>query len=193
MSFKFNRLKYFAFFHIGVLIFMGVTSTNYIYSVYHNRVPTNKVILLMDKCLSFSFAKYYTRYTGTETGFGFFAPNVRSFGTMMGKTCSKKFQVQFKSVEGSMRLNCMLTTVTDKLLQDTKMKTKQDTLFEKYNELLIKSIATNSFNNFNYRTDSCKTIQLQYYLVEYPSLKIINSSKKSAPYLQLINTWSYEF
>ncbi|MBU7571405.1 MAG: hypothetical protein KAF41_12275 [Flavobacterium sp.] len=193
-----NRMKIFFFFHLFTLVITGVVSTNHIYYVYHQKESDN-FISKIQKFQQNSYCQYYYRYTATETGFGFFAPNVKSMGLFMFDYCDKGIDIKFLTNEGNSRYTTLISNMTDHLDNTAKKKkankmTKRDLLLDQYGELLIKNVAAKYQSKIRVHNPRCDEVTLKYFLVEYPSLatKSKDLAKKYGPILINVKNWNYE-
>lgn len=180
-----NRLKYFTFFHILTLILTGIISTDQLYSKYNEVKPTKAI----EKIYKFQynvFSQGYYRLTGTETGFGFFAPNVKSNGFLLPEFCNSKQDFSLLTNEGNSRFSTLVANATDYLTTRTKNKNES---VNKYNELIIKNIALSVLSRTKLK---CRDVKLSYYVIDYPSLGLIKKEDKVIlPNLIKIQSWTY--
>lgn len=179
-----NRLKYFTFFHVFTLILTGVISTDQLYSKYKETKPSK----LLEKIYRFQYnpiSQGYYRITGTETGFGFFAPNVKSNGFLLPELCNSKQDFSLYTNEGNSRFSTLVSNSTDYLTNRQKNKNES---VKKYNDLVIKNIALSMISRTPIK---CENVKLSYYIIDYPALSSIKNEDKIMPNLIKIQSWSY--
>lgn len=188
-SFYKNRIKYFSIFHIVTLLITGIVSTTLASQKYrHGKEGTtfiNKYKKFENKS---KFLRSYYRYTGTETGFGFFAPDVKSHGEMFFESCETLLDLPFETNEGLIRGNCLITNVTE-YINDDLQNDKKNTLKQRYSDLLIQNLVA-KVRQVNSLQNNCSIVKVTYKLVEFPPLQSSVSNK--APLLFDIKTWIYE-
>jgi hypothetical protein len=180
-----NRLKYFTFLHVFTLILTGILTTDQLYSKYKD-VETNKVLEKIYRFQYNQISQSYYRFTGTETGFGFFAPNVKSNGFFLSEVDNSKQEILFFTNEGNSRFSTVVANSTDYLTERRK-KNKSESL-KKYNDLVIKNIAMSVAAR---TTENCNKVKLSYYLIDYPSLNSIKKEDNITPNLVKIQYWNY--
>ncbi len=125
------------------------------------------------------------RYTGTETGYGFFAPNVRSNGLLIGETDMVLKEPPFLSFEGRNRFTTLSSQITEQMLksiEDTIPRTLDIIAkkWENYYTLILNSITQKTYQGISVKSDS---LTLSYNLIDYPPLKIASSAKSVIPNL----------
>lgn len=185
-----NRVKYFSLFHILTLLITGIVSTTittqkYMYGKTHDT--------LINKYKKFEnnskFLRTYYRYTGTETGFGFFAPDVKSHGAMFFESCGTLLDLPFETNEGNIRKNCMVTNITDYIREEIEDNDKKITIEQIFSNLLIQNLVA-KIRQVNGIDQGCKTINVTYKLVQFPPLEVAEHSRK--PKLFDVKNWKYE-
>lgn len=189
-----NRIKIFFYIHVFSLITIGLVSTDHLYHLYHQK-KSDTFLADVQKVQQNKYFQYYYRYTGTETAFGFFAPNVRSMGLFMFDYCNKGIDINFVTNEGNARYTSLISNVTDYLADskpEGKNKSKRQILMEQYSELLLKNITAKYQSKIQLNDQNCNEVTLKYYLVEYPSLDTKSKTKKHDPILINIKNWKYE-
>ena len=183
-----NRIKYFSFVHICTLLITGIVSTTLATQKYMYGKERNTFINKYKKFENNSkFLRIYYRYTGTETGFGFFAPDVKSHGDMFFESCGNLLNLPFETNEVSIRGNCLINNVTE-YINDDLQSGKKFTLKHRFSDLLIQNLVA-KVGQVNSSKNNCKIIRVTYKLIEFPPLR---STATKAPLLFDIKTWIYE-
>jgi hypothetical protein len=129
---------------------------------------------------------YYGRYTGAETGYGFFGINVRTNGLLIGECDGKKLSPVFASYETSLRFFTMANSATDGYISEAEGRTPDSlrgslTVKQAYDNLVLKNIAFTLYTKYGCG-DSSAT--LSYNLLNYPSMEALQ--KGYPPKYQLV-------
>jgi len=184
-----NRLKYFSFIHICTLLITGIVSTTFAAQKYMYGKERNTFINKYKKFENNSkLLRTYYRYTGTETGFGFFAPDVKSHGDMFFESCGALLDLPFETNEGNIRGNCLISNVTE-YINDDLQSGKKLTLKQRFSDLLIQNLVVKA-EQVNGLKNNCKIVKVTYKLIEFPPLQSTVTTK--TPLLFDIKTWIYE-
>jgi hypothetical protein len=109
---------------------------------------------------------YYGKLTGAGAGYGFFAPNVRTSGLILGECGGKKIFPKFKSFESDLRFSALSAKITNNLLEGTDTIANK-TLKDRYINLIFKSIAVKIYNQNNCTQD---TALISYNLMAFPTI-----------------------
>jgi hypothetical protein len=169
-----------AFFHIGSIICICCYSAYDKYCRFY-QVNENPVINKVNTALFSNIPVLgYGKFTGTGAGYGFFAPNIKSGGIIIGDCDGKKIEPVFKSFESMMRFSVLATRITDYLINTTDTSVIRDrSLKEKYYDLVFKSIAVKVYNQ-----NQCQqgTSYLSYNIFEFPTL---TAYRRGARYYRL--------
>jgi hypothetical protein len=111
---------------------------------------------------------YYGRFTGTGAGYGFFAPNIKSGGIILGDCDGNKIGANFNNFESMMRFSVMATRITDYIINKNDTSGIRDrSLKERYYDLVFKSIAVKIYNQNQCLQD---TSYLSYNIFDFPTL-----------------------
>jgi hypothetical protein len=154
--------------HLLYIVVHNILSTDRSYRDFHSLKPNPSIQKVASRFQTSTLLKSYGRYTGAETGYGFFGINVRSSGLFIAEAQGKKLLPDFESLESSVRFSSLSSTITDPLLKPrTGDMTKPDSLVRVYNELVLKNIATTLYRKHNVSDSS---ITISYMLLEYPRL-----------------------
>ena len=112
---------------------------------------------------------YYGRFSGTGAGYGFFAPNIKSGGIILGDCDGKKIGANFNNFESMMWFSVLATRITDYLINTNDTSQIRDrSLRDKYYDLIFKSIAVKIYNQNQCLQD---TSYLSYNIFEFPTLE----------------------
>lgn len=75
----------------------------------------------------------YSKYSGINTGYGFFAPNVKGTGFITIDSCGRDVRLRMDTYEGAVRLSTFHSNLLDDILKrknDTKMDTFRNALYD---------------------------------------------------------------
>ncbi|HVI45301.1 MAG TPA: hypothetical protein VM802_10540 [Chitinophaga sp.] len=161
------------------LLFIFLVNTVSVYSSYkefHQQPVTSRVAIAMEKLLNARPFMYYGRYTGAETGYGFFGINVRSNGVWMGECAGEGITADFRSYETTLRFFSMGNALTDDFIkpgaQDSVTKHLKGDIMNQYNQLVFRNIAATLFSK-HHCLDTA--MQLSYNMLDFPTLAAVRS------------------
>jgi len=175
--------NYWGWFHIGFIILVCSYSTYHKYCRFYN-VPENQAIKKTNMALfTGNVLTYYSRLSGTGAGYGFFAPQIKSTGLIIGDCDGNRIGARFKNFETMMRFNVMAGRVTDYLItKDDGSPITDSVLKSKFYDLVFKSIAVKVYNQNQCSQD---TLHLSYNIVNFPTLRQYRAGRRN---YQLITT-----
>jgi hypothetical protein len=173
--------KIFRTFHVITIIVISSLSTYFVYCDY-KELPKDNVIAknISEGLAKFKGFRYYTRWTGTETGYGFFSPSVRSRGYIEVMTCGEKFYPKFKSLEANNRYMSMSTSISEHFFsnsQENNSLQEHNTNKDDYFNLIYKNIATKLINEVKCFSGEAT---INYTLIDYPTLERLKYNKQVA-------------
>lgn len=178
------------FFLLLIITAISLDSTlNSYYDFYFeksNKTENPNIDFLLNGLIKNKSVNILTSYTGLETGYGFYAPNVASNFWIKSKIFDKDCKlietysnVPFKSKEGLVRFSSFQTIFLDKLMKD------MDDNHIKYIDLLISQVQDYLLTI----NPNAHHIQSDLYL--YNIIKLENfESNKSSSYQTLIESYS---
>jgi len=144
------------------------------YSIYHKycrfyKIKEDSLVKNINANLLFNVPMlYYGKFTGTESGYGFFAPNIKSGGIIAGDCDGKKIYARFNNFETAMRFSILSSRVTDYLITSIDSADSLNTkLKERYYNLVFKNIAVKIYNQNHCKQD---TLYMSYNMITYPTL-----------------------
>ena len=192
----------FKIFFIGLIIFSIITSS--FITGYHSYLS------FYDKGDDPAFDKFraflndrkgyqcFLNYTGLDTGYGFFSPNVSSDFVIThelfinGKKNVVFSNSMFKTKEGAMRFTNINSLYMDRIDEIENDSIKLDTMRSKYLDLILNRMNSVRLSN-NPELDSIQTTLYLYhfpFLKEYPNVKpkfiTIERHKKTREVKQLV-------
>lgn len=141
---------------------------------FFNKKPNETVLKYLDKIGGNNIYNLFLNYTGLNTGYGFFSPNVSSDFIITHNIYKKSKQnlifsnSLFSTKEGAHRFANLNSLFMEKLEAiEEKDKSKIDTLKLKYLEVVL-----NRLNNYNLDSDKdIDSIKTTLFLYHYPFLK----------------------
>lgn len=185
-----NRIKYFFFLHFFSLLITGVVTTVMLYQKYNYGEQKKDFFYKYQKFEKKSnVLRLYSRYTGTETAFGFFAPNVKSHDYIFFEACGIFLELPYETYEGELRFNCMIGSATDYVLDEIKGKSKKTDLKQRFSDLLLQNLVS-KVKQTNQLEGKCNSVEVTYKILEYPPLES-NIFPKNPELISLKN-WLYE-
>jgi len=186
-----KKLLILAFFlHLGFIFLNSAVITREIFVSFFDKKASKTDLFLSDLIRSLPF-KLYGRFSGCETGYGFFGFNVRSTGFLMTEACGKAYNPEFRTFEGEIRYECLRSNFIDYVDVFEKEKSgpgPQDSIREEYLDLLIKSNASFVLRGVSLPCDSVTT---GFYVLETPRLWDKVRGRSSAYSLSPLKTLHY--
>ncbi len=156
--------------HLLFIFLVNLSSSFIVYNEFHHKKYTPAPIKAISSFFNLTPCKYYGRYTGAETGYGFFGINVRSNGLLLGECGGQKLSPEFLSYETSLRFFSMASAVTDEYLEplsgSDSAKASASTGND-YHNLVLKNIAVTLFQKNNCADTS---VLLSYNLISFPTI-----------------------
>jgi hypothetical protein len=136
---------------------------------------------LCEKIIELKPVSLFLSYTGFDTAYGFFAPNVASDFILQfemkdkaGNIVENSIMPHFKNKESVVRytsvFNMFLDKISDKGIVDSK-----DNKYQQYLDIIIKQIAI----NVKKQNPNADHITAKLYLYNYPSLENCKNGKKN--------------
>ncbi|MDN3582448.1 hypothetical protein [Mucilaginibacter flavus] len=164
-------------FHI---VFIVLTSVFFAYDKLYRfyKVKENAPVQYFYNNLFFNTPfRYYGKLTAAGSPYGYFAPNIRASGLIIGESGGKKYTALFNGFEAAMRFSVLSARVTNNLI-DSRDSTDHK-LEDRFMDLLFKSIAVKIYNQNKCTQDS---LFVSYNIVGFPTLKEYTAGNRQ-PYL----------
>lgn len=166
-----------ALFHFGVIILYNILSTSYGYQEIYGKASPNQerhsLISKMKALSHLSSITQYAQFSGAETGYGFFAPQVGSqyistfeFYDEKGKLLSRTNAPGLEKNESFIRYSSYLDLYQDMLLAEGN-KTASDVLDIRYAKAILYSMAERLIK----KNPEAKSIKASIHLYKTPLLK----------------------
>jgi hypothetical protein len=162
-------------FHVGFIMLICSYSAYHKYCRFY-KISENALVKKVNAAAFFNKPMLcYGKITGTGTGYGFFAPNIKSSGIIMGDCDGKKIYPVFNSFESAMRFSVLSSRVTDYLTSsDEPTGILDKELRDKYYGLIFKSIGVKIYNQNHCTQD---TFFVSYNILDFPELKTYHKTK----------------
>jgi len=179
MSKVHHYLQIFIFFLVlSTVLIVSITSTfeSYYSFYYENKnYEPSTLYKITDNIYSSSALHLFTTYTGLDTGYGFFAPNVASSFLFIFEIYDEKGDlvkiqqnIPLQSKEGFVRFTTMNSLYLDTLNENTTET------YTKYLDLIGKQLTQYIYKQY----PSSYTVQTNLYLYDFPQLKTLKGNKK---------------
>jgi hypothetical protein len=164
-----NKVFYtWAWFHIGYIICICSYSAYDKYCKFYRLTESHAINKINTNVLINKPMVLYGKFTGTSMGYGFFAPNIKSGGIILGDCDGKKIGPVFANFEAMMRFSVLATRITDYLVNPADSTGIRDSAMrDKYYSLIFKSIAVKIYAQNHCARD---TAYLSYNIFEFPTL-----------------------
>jgi hypothetical protein len=170
-----------AAFHLLFIIVSNMYNSYNTYCDYYNKPINNLLSKYANACLNNKAISQYARYTGTSTGYGFFAPNVKSPTVLSCKYQGNEIVPAFGSNEGQLRYGNLIGALIENInLKKMPSNEQEKQIFatrRKYNELVCRNIAVKLMNECQLPPDD---INMQLSFVKQPSLQDARQGKTTS-------------
>jgi len=152
------------------------------YGFYYSEKEYKKPLAftITEEIIKLKPVSIFLSYTGFDTGYSFFAPNVASDFVLLfelkdkeGNTIENRIMPAFKNKESITRYTSVYNMFLDKI--STEDGTMKDNKYQQYLDIIVKQIAV-SVKKENPNTDK---IIARLYLYHYPDLKSYQKGEKS--------------
>lgn len=180
----------FIVFHLGFLLVNNTVMSRETYLQFFEKEGTGMDAWWM-RFIRNPWFQRYGRFTGLETGYGFFGFNVRSTGFVIAENCGHTYMPRFRSLEGENRYSSYRGLHIEYLdFMDSKKypANQPKSSREKYLDLGLRSVAA-----FALRDEplQCDTVFAGYYILELPTLKQAQQGKGAEKSLLPVKKFSY--
>ncbi|MBV7532878.1 hypothetical protein [Chitinophaga sp. sic0106] len=158
------------------LLFISVVNSVSVYDSYQDfhKQPRSAVWAhKLESWLSKPALQRYGRYTGAETGYGFFGINVRSNGMLIGECNGEAITPEFRSFETTLRFFSMGNSLTDEFIKPGE----HTEMLNDYNQLVMKNIAVTLFRR---RHCMDTAIYISYNMLDFPMLQQVRGGTMPA-------------
>lgn len=177
-----RKWQLFAIFLLLFLVFtIGLKGTfDGYYGFYYDKEDYKKpfVYELSNKITDFEPVSMFTAYTGFDTGYGFFAPNVASDFVLLfelqdaeGNVLEERIMPELKNKESIVRYTSVFNMFMDKVITSKK---KSESQYHQYLDIVLKQIAKSVLKE-NYGAAKCTA---KLYLYDYPTLERYKKGEK---------------
>ncbi|VXB13810.1 conserved hypothetical protein [Flavobacterium sp. 9AF] len=179
-----KKLQLAGIFTVLLLVFIvGLKGTfDGYYGFYYAEKEYKKPITftLTEEIIKLKPVSFFLSYTGFDTGYSFFAPNVASDFVLLfelkdqeGNIIENKIMPAFKNKESITRYTSVYNMFLDKIsTEDGSMK---DNKYQQYLDIIVKQIAV----SVKKENPKASTITARLYLYHYPDLKSYQKGEKS--------------
>lgn len=162
------------------------------YGFYYDNKDYEKpfVYIISEDIIESEPVNIFTSYTGFDTGYGFFAPNVASdfvlnfeLSDKEGNIIEERPMPAFENKESLVRYTTVFNMFLDKISGD---KNNSDNKYYQYLDMIIQQIALNVMKeNIN-----ATNVTARLYLYDYPTIKDFRKGKTKENFI-LINEFNY--
>lgn len=151
------------------------------YGFYYDKEDYKKpfVYELSNKIVELEPVSMFTAYTGFDTGYGFFAPNVASDFVLLfelqdaqGNVLEERIMPGLKSKEGIVRYTSVFNMFMDKVVSSKK---KSESQYHEYLDVILKQIAKSVLKE----SPGATKCLAKLYLYDYPTLDRYKKGEKT--------------
>jgi len=186
---KQNLFLLFALFHFLVILLISISTTvNSWYQLYHedsNKYKEPKAIKTLNSISRSFLVSNYTFFTGLDTGYGFFAPNVASVCQIQfvvksesDKIIDVLYMPEFSSIESISRYATLMGKFQERLKQ---YNVKEKSHYLLYLDVVIKSMSKQILKKY----PSKYRMEVILFLPKYPTLKQYNDGIVTPSYIPI--------
>jgi hypothetical protein len=169
----------FAAFYIVCIVLNSIRSCYNMSYDYYAIKKDSPLISAIDMFLRVDIVRVYAQVTGAGTGYGFFAPNVKSSGVVITESCGQKMMPHFNSFETKIRYHSLSSCLVDDIFnkRDSTQITKANVQLEMdYYNLAFKNIALKLMNDTGCTADS---VSISYNVIALPTLAEKRTNKET--------------
>jgi hypothetical protein len=159
---------------LSLVFIVGIKTTfDGFFGFYYENKPYHQPLVYKtcNSIVNSTPVSLFLYYTGFDTGYGFFAPNVASDFVIMfhlkdkeGNLIEQTIMPNFKQKESMVRYTSMYSMFLDRISVDSNKIDKQ---FEKYLDVVLKQVALNVKKDY----PNAAQVKAQLLLYDYPELK----------------------
>lgn len=170
---------------LSLVFIIGLKGTfdGYYGFYYENKSYQKPLVYKVSEDISQSLpVSMFASYTGFDTGYGFYAPNVASDFVMSfelkdenGNTLEEKMLPAFRSKESRVRY----TTVFNMFLDKLSDKNRYDRKYYRYLDLIIQQIAENVMKE----NPKASHVTTKLYLYDYPTIADYRKGKTTENFI----------
>ncbi len=179
-----KKLQLLGIFTVLFLVFtVGLKGTfDGYYGFYYAEKEYNKPVIyaLSEEIIKLKPVSIFLSYTGFDTGYSFFAPNVASDFVLLfelkddkGNVIENKIMPAFKNKESITRYTSVYNMFLDKI--SAEGGNLKDNKYQQYLDIIVKQIAVSVKNE----SPDTASITARLYLYHYPDLKSYQKGEKS--------------
>lgn len=137
-------------FHLSSIFIHALSSGYYTYQKYNDNKENHPFFEYLSSIGQTKPVEIYGKVSGTNCGYGFFAPNVRSNGILIVEGGGKKTTPVFQTHEAQLRFDGFVGDLINDIIPE-KAALQQDSVLAKledrYNQLLLKNITLSTLRN----------------------------------------------
>jgi hypothetical protein len=177
-----RKLQLIGIFTVVLLVFtVGLRGTfDGYYGFYYPDKKYDKpfAFTLSEDIIKLKPVNFFLSYTGFDTGYGFFAPNVASDFVLLfelkdknGNVIENRIMPQFKNKESRVRYTSVFNMFLDKI-SEKGIENKQNK-YQQYLDIVIKQIAI----HVKEQNANADHVTAKLYLYDFPSLESLKKAK----------------
>jgi hypothetical protein len=169
----------FATFYIVCIVLNSILSCYNISCDYYAIKNDNPLVSAIKTFLRVDIVRVYAQVTGARTGYGFFAPNVKSNGVIITESCGQKMMPDFNAFETKIRYHTLSSCLVDDIFNErdsTQINKANAQLETDYYNLAFKNIALKLMNDKGCTADS---VSISYNVIAFPTLAEKRTNKEA--------------
>jgi hypothetical protein len=194
----------FLFIHLGIISMFSIVESIESYCVlYHKKIPAKNIFFKsIVRFIYYKPVAIYSKYTGAETCYGFYAPNVMSSGYVEIQKDGKLYGFKMSNQENQIRYMNLCNVFVSKGIEDMEAKQKnekgqirQQTYtnihsngFKNVDSLYFDLLLKNMCYRFMSQHNNNDTLEVKLKICEYTNMR----NYKSATDTNLTSFYAYE-
>jgi hypothetical protein len=156
---SFKKKVFIVFFSIHVL-FLGLNGLEAFYltiSEIDKKIKSDLIESYLRVKRKIKIPSIYSKYTGINTGYGFFSPNVKGTGFIALNSCDQEIQLDLLTFEGKIRMTTFNSNMLDDILT-RKNESRMDTFRNSLHDLIYYQLALNAIKDQECISDSISIV-----------------------------------
>jgi len=171
--------------HIAVIILVSINFSIDGYCRFYSKAKP-KGYAYVQRLIGNPWMEVYTKYTGAESGYGYFAPNVLSSGTFVFRYGNNIYYPALSNRENMIRYQNLASAFISHTVEDRSLHTpaerKADSVKNRYFDLILKNMSVRFMQQHKFQD----TLHAKLLLYEFPSLRQYDPRNSHSQFFPLL-------